>query len=696
VKIKTQFFLTMAVFGVTLAAIGVSLTTTTGEMSRLDRQEQIAARIGQGAAELSYLAGDYLLFGEEQQRNRWLAEWAAVSRQVALLSPEGLAERTSRDHLAEGLARMKAVFEDDVSLLPEDSSQSDRGLAPTAALQVAWSRLAVQSQSTAFEAQLLSRVLIAQKAAASRRNTLLGSAMLAMFGIFFVTNYTIVYRRVLRGLDDLRTGTRIVGSGDLDYAIPTTRSDEVGSLSRAFNRMTVDLKGVTASKVELEGEVAERQKAEVALRESLARIEVLSDERERELHKTKMLLHAAEAIAEWTDLDHVLDGLADIVLAATEHTRVMVHMWDEIKREMCAVVVRGNASGFASGECTSWDELSSPARDVVETMSSMVVDYDALSPERTGKAAKSRAHLGLLVPLVYRQRVLGLVTVDSPGERRGFEEPEIALIQGIAAQAAVAAENARHHDEERRVAEALRSVFQRPVPDIAGVKLGVVGCYASQVERVGGDFYDAYDVGDEVVVLIGDVAGKGLAAVGLTERVRSTVRALSYAAGTLSPSYLLGKANESLLRQLDPGQFVTAILLTLDLTSGQYRIARAGHPHPLICGDSCRYVETPAGPPLGVMEYEYEEWSGALKPNEVLVLHTDGVTEARRDSDFFGDQRLLDSLSRQVAQPDEIARGLYADVEEFARGVLADDLLIVALQLEPEPDASAEYQPPPA
>jgi serine phosphatase RsbU (regulator of sigma subunit) len=288
--------------------------------------------------------------------------------------------------------------------------------------------------------------------------------------------------------------------------------------------------------------------------------------------------------------------------------------------------------------------------------------------------------LGLAVPLVYRQQLVGVVRVDDPGERREFDDREIALIQGLAAQAAVAIENARLYEEERRVADALRSAFQRPVPDIPGVSIGVVGHYASQTERVGGDFYDAFAIGEEVAVLVGDVAGKGLTAVGLTERVRTAVRTLAYAGGTVSPSYLLSKVNESLVEDLLPGEFVTAILFAINPATGSYRIARAGHPLPIICGDTCRQVETPAGPPLGVSESPYEEFSGVIADNETVVLYTDGVTEARRDHDFYGDDRLLAALTRQSLEPAEIAHGLFTDVHEFAHERLADDLLIVAVR----------------
>jgi len=680
-RIRTQFIITTVVLGVILAVTGTSIVTTLQLMAHLDSEEDLAADIGRGAGELSYLSGDYLLYGEPQQRERWLAKWESVSADVARLSPGTPEERTIRDGITADLARVKSVFED-ASRSAAAAPPTDGTPASHAAFQISWSRLAVQNQGIAFEALRLSQILRDQKALVNQRNVVLVAVMQGLFAVFFVVNYFTIYRRALRGMAQLRAGTKIVGSGDLDFVIPASRHDEVGELTRAFNRMTLDLKGVTASRTQLEHEVAERELAETSLLASLQEVELLSDQRERELETTKMLLEAADALAEWTDLTHLLENLADIVLESTVHKRVTLQMWDDTRRLLQTVLVRGDSESYPTPDILTWDQLSAPAQAAIEAQNAVVIDYEALPEQSQGAVVQIGARLALAVPLVYRQRLVGLVRVDDPGERREFDEREIALIQGLAAQAAVAIENGRLYEDERRVADALRAIFQRPVPVIDGIELDVVGHFASEAEKVGGDFYDAFAIGAEVAILVGDVAGKGLKAVGLTEQVRSAVRALAYAGKSLSPSYLLGRVNESLLRQLAPGEFVTAVLLTIDPSTGAYRLARAGHPLPVACGEVCHQIETPGGPPLGVAEGAYEETTGVLAADETIVMYTDGVTEARRDGQFYGDERLLESLSRQGLSPTGIVQGLYTDVEEFARGRLADDLLVVAVRLQ--------------
>ncbi|PKQ29469.1 MAG: hypothetical protein CVT60_05170 [Actinobacteria bacterium HGW-Actinobacteria-10] len=680
-RIKTQFVLTMVIFGITLFIIGVSLVTTMGEMARIDHEESIVGDISRGAAELSYLSGNYLFYREAPQHKRWIDEWTAVSDDVEALKPETSDERMLKSHLQTDLARLKAVF-DDVSGQATATGVDERN--SLSQLQTSWNRLAVQRQTTSFDALRLSRILRDREAYVSQRNVTLVSGVLFLFAVFLVTTYAIFYRQTLYALAQLRGGTKIIGSGDLSYTIPVVHNDEIGELSRAFNRMTSDLKGVIISKALLEREMKERERAERDLHESMQRVRELIEHRERELETTKLLLGAAQALTEWTDLNQVLQGLADIVLASTDHTRVTVQLWDEARREVHAIVVRGDTDSYPVQGATAVEDLSRPLQEVIRTMSPAVLDIDSVPREHRGQATLIGARLSLAVPLVYRQRLIGVVLVDDPGERREFQDREIALVQGIAAQASVAVENARHYDEERQVADTLRSIFQRPVPDIPGIELGIMGHYASQAGRVGGDFYDVFEIGDEVVVLIGDVAGKGLAAVGLTERVSSAVRALSYAGDSASPADLLARTNESLVRQLTPGEFVTAILLTINPQTGAYRIATAGHPLPFMCGSTCSRMEIPPGTPLGVIDFEYLETAGMLSPGEVIVLYTDGVTEARRDADFYGESRLLAALERQNHRAVDVAEGLFIDVDEYARGRLADDMLILALMLAPE------------
>ena len=99
--------------------------------------------------------------------------------------------------------------------------------------------------------------------------------MVGLFGVFLLASYRLTYRRILKSLARLQAGTAVIGSGNLDFVMKEKTNDEIGDLSHAFNRMTANLKDVTASKSELEREIAQREQAEQGLRESEAQLRAI-------------------------------------------------------------------------------------------------------------------------------------------------------------------------------------------------------------------------------------------------------------------------------------------------------------------------------------------------------------------------------------------------------------------------------------
>ena len=176
------------------------------------------------------------------------------------------------------------------------------------------------------------------------------------------------------------------------------------------------------------------------------------------------------------------------------------------------------------------------------------------------------------------------------------------------------------------------------------------------------------------------MAGKGVRAAGMTETVRSTVRAL--AAIDPSPAFILGKTNELLLRYDPDEAHVTTFCAVLDPHTGHLNYASAGHPAPVHLGAfTCRTLEVAFGPPLGTFERPYANAHAMLTLEDYLVLYTDGVTEARHDGELLGERRLLEivaGLRGRSAQ--EVADGVRDAALAFA-GRLRDDLQVVALRL---------------
>ncbi|MBI4283345.1 MAG: PAS domain S-box protein [Chloroflexi bacterium] len=264
-RIKTQFIVTMLLFGIVLAAISASAIITNQMVETGSKQENIAASIALGASELSYLANDYIIYRETQQMERWQARFASFSSDVATLNVTSPEQQALVRNIQANTQRLEDVFDSVVSTV--GSLPQGRSVAP-AFLQVSWSRLSVQSQALASDASRLSQLLDNQVAQLQRLNIIVVIALISVFVAYFLVNYLITQRRALGGLAKLQAGAMVIGAGNLDYKIEEKGNDEIGDLSRAFNQMAAGLKTVTASKTDLEQEIEERKRAEGALKES--------------------------------------------------------------------------------------------------------------------------------------------------------------------------------------------------------------------------------------------------------------------------------------------------------------------------------------------------------------------------------------------------------------------------------------------
>ena len=287
----------------------------------------------------------------------------------------------------------------------------------------------------------------------------------------------------------------------------------------------------------------------------------------------------------------------------------------------------------------------------------------------------------LCLPLIVRDEALGVIFFNRHRVAARIAPQTIDFAAKLAVSVSTALENARLYAAQQRIAFTLQENFVHALPPVEGLELGEVSLPAFEPERIGGDFSDVFLVDDSrVAVLIGDVAGKGVRAAGLTETIRSVVRA--FAAVDPSPAFVLTRTNRLLLDEAAADEFATAFLLLLDRESGQATYASAGHPAPVhLSRLSCGLLETTSGVPLGSFEQEYADAHVALSPDDYLVFYTDGVTEARGAGELFGYGRLAEAacaLRERSAQ--SVAEGVRDAALGYA-GRLMDDLQVVVVRL---------------
>lgn len=266
-------------------------------------------------------------------------------------------------------------------------------------------------------------------------------------------------------------------------------------------------------------------------------------------------------------------------------------------------------------------------------------------------------------------------------EPRGFDTDEVSFLQSIASEIALGLQNTRLFEAEHHIAKQLQENFVHPLPTVAGLEFAMRSLPANRAELIGGDFAEVFVLADgRVELLIGDVAGKGVRAAGLTETVRTAVRAFSGIDST--PAFILRKTNELLLRYEADEPHVTACLGLLHPETGAFSVASAGHPAPvLLSASSCQVVGLPFGPPLGTFVSDHRSTHVTLTLDDYLVLYTDGVTEARRDGELFGERRLVEVIEKFRGSSAEVLAQGIADAALAFGGRLRDDLQVVVVRL---------------
>ena len=294
--------------------------------------------------------------------------------------------------------------------------------------------------------------------------------------------------------------------------------------------------------------------------------------------------------------------------------------------------------------------------------------------------SETRSEIG--IPLVTGGRVIGVFTASHP-EIDGIPRSQIDILRGLTSHIAIAVENARRFEHERRQnlrfardAEEARLLQQSLLPNRS---LLLPEFYAAAAYMpagaVGGDWYDYIELENgRWGFVLADVSGKGMAAALLMSATRGLLRSLAHSAS--GPGDLLGRLNRLLLRDFPGGRYVTMIYGVLDPAARTLTFANAGHPWPLVIDGSARLIETETGLPLGLGDAAYSECAIALTAGSRVVFYSDGIIEANNDrQEEYGSERLI----QRASAPGATAEDILLDVRNFADGEAPSDDATVLL-----------------
>jgi serine phosphatase RsbU (regulator of sigma subunit) len=421
----------------------------------------------------------------------------------------------------------------------------------------------------------------------------------------------------------------------------------------------------------------------------------LGEEREAALaaeraaaRQIRALYEVSRSFAQSLRLDETLDALARTVVEVLDLDAAVVRMPDERREQLVPRAIHIRDAPFAA-----------PVRSILgqsvpfgqRNVQRLFRDRRAF---RLGPGRRGEQFLPALVPFLEKGWTAAVVPVALPTEvvaslgvfsfRPGnpLSQETVEAATALATQAALAIDNARLYQQQKQFADTMqRSLLPRFRPEIEGLEVGEVYEPSARVD-VGGDVYDFLALEDgRLAVVLGDVTGHGVDATADMAMAKFVFRSL--AREHPEPADFLASANGVICSEIGPGKFISMSYVVVDGATGRIAAASGGHPAPrIVLPDGTTQALEAHGLVLGIDGgQKYAESYAELPLGASLVLYTDGVIEARRDGELYGDDRLDALLAERHELPARsLASAVAEDAREFAGGDLSDDLAVVVIR----------------
>jgi PAS domain S-box-containing protein len=428
----------------------------------------------------------------------------------------------------------------------------------------------------------------------------------------------------------------------------------------------------TVSKIEARGEVLLsgfitdvterlRQRAE---REALLREQAARAEAERMAELVGGMQALVDAALAQRSLDGILRDLVAQVRGVLDAADAVIYLSEE-----------GDGLTVGAATPSRHDGADAFAARVAESREAMLAKDDRL----------------IGVPLLAENVVTGVLVAGAEPPRE-FGGEDLTLLRLAAERVGLAIAHARVYEREHRIAETLqRSLLPDRLPDLPGLEVAARYLPAASEAEVGGDWYDVIPIaGGAVGLVMGDVAGKGLAGASMVGRLRSALRA--YALEGHDGGRVVERLNRLLWTEAEESQMATMLYVIVDPAASTVRWVNAGHPPPLLIGGGqVEFLQGDASVPLGVLPFPtYEEVTAPLGPGHSLLLYTDGLVERPGEHLDEGLERLAACLRDARENPHELLEHVVDTL--VPAGGAPDDVALLILRNLPVPDRfSAEF-----
>jgi len=406
----------------------------------------------------------------------------------------------------------------------------------------------------------------------------------------------------------------------------------------------------------------------------------------REKVQNQLLLELGTRISGSLDTERLMEQILDLVFQVVRYDAAGIYLVDKKTQWITRQTIRGYDP--ARDDAVRLKVGSGLIGWVAKTGQGVIVADVRNDPRYRNARDETRSEM--VAPIKIGSEVIGAFNLESD-EPDAYEVEDMELLMAFAAQAAVAIERTRLHEEvleKRRLDEEVtigqriqRSFLPSRNPEVRNFDIAGAN-YSS--DRVGGDYYDFIRIADEHLgIVVGDVSGKGIAAALIMAAFRASLIAEirnNYAMRTT-----MSKVNRLLWESVEPDRFVTALFGVLDVSARRFTYVNAGHNPAVLYRAATGLFDTlePTGPLLGTFETAtYKERIAEIRPGDVLVMYSDGVTEAMSpQGELFGEERLRAEIVQRKADPSTmILRGIWEAVQAFQAGEQEDDVTIVVVR----------------
>jgi phosphoserine phosphatase RsbU/P len=392
------------------------------------------------------------------------------------------------------------------------------------------------------------------------------------------------------------------------------------------------------------------------------------------------LIRAGTELLTNLTLDGLFAVILDLALSAVEAKRGVILALED--GELAVKASKGD--GFI---------ISTAVRDRVIGKKKALVISDAQSDDalrQQHSIVMHRVRSMMAAPLQTGDRVLGLIYVDNGAVIRPFTPEDLDLLTVMANVAAIRIENARLAEIEQseklmelelaQASEIQRTLLPAEAPKYEGYDLAGLNL---PCRTVGGDYYDFLPYQDgRLAVLVGDVSGKGMPAALLMSSLQARVQMLRETSP--NPGVAVTTLNRSLAERCPIGKFITFFYCLLDGATGTFQYSNAGHNYPLVMRtDGTVELLKGNGLVMGMFAaVHYEVRETTLAPGEMLVLYSDGVTEATSAGNEFGEDGLASFLAERKSMPcEEIVNELVEHMRKWRGNTsFADDFTVVLVR----------------